>query len=81
MRPSLAPQPDPSPSAVCRQTRLLPAAVFCLGRDRTHTIKSGENPSIIAKEYGISIAALMAANPQAKPTHLQVGQSLNIPAP
>jgi len=48
---------------------------------RTHTIKPGENPSIIAKEYGISTAALMAANPQARPTHLQVGQSLAIPAP
>jgi LysM repeat protein len=48
---------------------------------RTHTIKAGENPSIIAKEYGISIASLMAANPQVRPTHLQVGQSLTIPAP
>ncbi len=46
---------------------------------RTHTIKAGENPSTIAREYGISAAALMAANPQAQATHLRPGQSLNIP--
>jgi LysM repeat protein len=45
----------------------------------THTVKSGENPSTIAREYGISTAALMAANPQVRATHLQVGQSLTIP--
>lgn len=55
--------------------------VALVAASRTHTIKSGENPSIIAKEYGISVAALMAANPQARPTHLQVGQTLNIPSP
>ncbi|HZQ45882.1 MAG TPA: LysM peptidoglycan-binding domain-containing protein [Verrucomicrobiae bacterium] len=48
---------------------------------RTHTIKSGEIPSVIARKYGISVSALMAANPQVKPTRLQVGQVLNIPAP
>jgi tetratricopeptide (TPR) repeat protein len=46
---------------------------------RMHTIRAGENPSIIAREYGISAAALMAANPQAQATHLRPGQSLTIP--
>jgi len=48
---------------------------------RTHIIKSGETPSAIARVYGISVASLLAANPQAKPTHLMVGQTLKIPAP
>jgi LysM repeat protein len=48
---------------------------------RTHTIKSGESPYIIAKQYGVSVNALLAANPQARPTKLQVGQVLNIPTP
>lgn len=48
---------------------------------RTHTVKTGENPAAIARKYGVSTSALMAANPQARPTHLQVGQVLNIPAP
>jgi LysM repeat protein len=48
---------------------------------RTHTIKSGESPYVIAKQYGISVNALLAANPQARPTKLQVGQVLSIPTP
>jgi LysM repeat protein len=48
---------------------------------RTHIIKSGETPSAIARKYSISVAALLAANPQARPTHLLVGQTLNIPSP
>ena len=47
---------------------------------KSHVIKAGENPSAIARKYGISLAALEAANPQMKPSHLQVGQTLNIPA-
>ncbi|HEX4646974.1 MAG TPA: LysM peptidoglycan-binding domain-containing protein [Verrucomicrobiae bacterium] len=47
---------------------------------KTHTVKAGENPSAIARKYGISLGALEAANPQMKPNRLQVGQTLNIPA-
>jgi LysM repeat protein len=64
---------QPSPAATNRPTS--PATV------RTHTVKAGENPAAIARKYGISTGALMAANPQARPTHLQVGQILNLPAP
>lgn len=49
--------------------------------NRTHIVRSGENPAAIGRKYGISASALMAANPQAKATHLQVGQVLSIPAP
>jgi LysM repeat protein len=73
----------PHPTETVRSTPQPPGSsrpVASVGA-RTHTIKSGENPSVIAREYGISVAALMAANPQVRPTHLQVGQSLNIPAP
>ena len=47
---------------------------------RTHTIKPGETPSLIAKKYGVKLEALMAANPNVDPRRLQVGQSLLIPA-
>lgn len=89
-----APQPTPAHSAPAPQpaepirsssvpVALSPraAANAASAAARTHTIKAGENPSTIAREYGISTAALMAANPQARPTHLQVGQSLTIPGP
>jgi len=48
---------------------------------RTHKIQAGETPSAIAKKYGVKVEALMAANPGLNPKRLQVGQSLNIPAP
>jgi len=48
---------------------------------RTHAVKAGETPSAIAKKYGIPVNTLLAANPQIKPTRLQVGQILSIPGP
>ena len=46
---------------------------------RTHTVKAGETLAAIARNYGVSLSALTAANPQVKPTRLMVGQTLNIP--
>lgn len=46
---------------------------------RTHTIKPGETPIIIARKYRIKLEALMAANPKVDARRLQVGQSLVIP--
>lgn len=48
---------------------------------KTYTIKSGDTPASIARRYGISTTALMAANPGVKATALQPGHTLNIPAP
>ena len=48
---------------------------------RAHTIKAGETPSKIAREYGVKVAALMAVNSQLDPRRLQPGQSLAIPSP
>lgn len=48
---------------------------------RTHIVKPGETPSIIAREYGVRVEALMAANPKLDPRRLQVGRAVTIPAP
>lgn len=47
---------------------------------RTHKVQSGETLAAIARKYGISLDALEAANPQVRPTRLQVGALLNVPA-
>jgi LysM repeat protein len=47
---------------------------------RTHTVKERETPSSIARRYGVSLSALLSANPQMRPTRLQPGQVLSIPA-
>jgi LysM repeat protein len=48
---------------------------------RTHIVKAGETPILIARKYGVKKEALMAANPRLDARHLQVGQALAIPAP
>jgi uncharacterized protein YkwD len=45
-----------------------------------HTVEEGEFPALIARQYGISVEVLMAANNITDPTTLQIGQQLLIPA-
>ena len=47
---------------------------------RTHTVQSGETPSIIARKHGITLKALLAANPGLNPSRLKVGMVLKLPA-
>jgi len=48
---------------------------------RTHIVKAGENPSTIARRYGLKLEALLAANPGVDPHRLKVGQTLHLPPP
>ncbi len=45
-----------------------------------HTIVSGDNPTTIARQYGVPLRALMAANPKIDAAHLQLGKTLRVPA-
>ena len=49
------------------------------GSGRTYTVRSGDNPSSIAAQFGISTDELIAANGISDPTGLYVGQVLRIP--
>jgi LysM repeat protein len=82
--------PSPAPSTTGRTPTLVmvkPATTTRTTADaasasaRTHTVKSGETPIQIAKEYGIKLEALMAANPRLEPRRMRVGQTLSIPTP
>lgn len=48
---------------------------------RTHSVKAGETPSSIARQYGIAVNVLLEANPRLNPRRMQIGQTLKIPAP
>jgi len=48
---------------------------------RTHLVAAGETAVRIARRYGISLDALLAANPGLEPRRMRVGQVLNIPPP
>ena len=51
-----------------------------LVRWQHHKVKSGENLSVIAARYGVSVSALQSAN-RLKNSRLRVGQDLMIPDP
>ena len=47
---------------------------------RKHKIAPGETLYGVAKEYGVSIGAIMEANPGVRPNHFQAGAEIRIPA-
>ena len=48
---------------------------------RTHTVKQGDIPATIAKQHGLKLEALLAANPDLDPKRMKIGQLLKLPAP
>jgi LysM repeat protein len=46
-----------------------------------YAIQSGDTLSAIAKRFGVSLNALLAANPTVNPRGLQIGQKIVIPQP
>jgi LysM repeat protein len=46
---------------------------------RTHTVKPGDTPSLIARKYGVKLESLMSANPSLDARRLKVGQVLRVP--
>lgn len=70
---SLAP---PSATAIPppRETPNSPAA-----KTRTHIVVAGETPIAIARKAGVSLDALLAANPGLDPKKMRVGQRINLP--
>jgi|GEM_PF-2733042 len=47
---------------------------------KIHVIQSGDIFSKLAKQYGVSLQAIIDANPDTDPTRLQIGQKIIIPA-
>lgn len=67
LEPAVAPAPVPAAPAPAT-----PAA-------RTHTVQAGEHLTGIARHYGVTIAAVAAANRIADPSRIYAGQRLTIP--
>lgn len=47
---------------------------------RTHVMRPGENPSVVARQYGVPLAELMAANPNVDANRMRPGDVLRIPS-
>lgn len=73
--PKAAPK---APEAAPKAAKAAPPAAAAA---RTHTVKSGDIPATIAKQYGVKLEALLAANPTLDPKRMKVGQTVSIPAP
>jgi tetratricopeptide (TPR) repeat protein len=75
-----ATQSAPNSSGTSSTASTASRPVLTGSMQRTHTIKAGETAKTIARQYGVRLEALLAANPRIEPRRLQVGQTLNIPA-
>lgn len=60
--------PGPRPTTASRPTRL-------------HTVRQGDTLAAIARQYGVSLEAVQAANPRVNPKRLRVGQTVVVPSP
>lgn len=49
------------------------------GEGATHVIESGETFFLVASNLGLTVDALLAANPGVDPLLLQIGQVINVP--
>ncbi len=77
-RPDTSRNPTPPvgvPSGVGQTNRVATAPVT-----RTYVVKAGDIPSRIASKHGVTMDALLAANPNLSAKHMQIGQTLTIPA-
>jgi LysM repeat protein len=68
------PTPGGSTSSASSSTSSTPT-----GNPSTYTVRRGEWIYAIARRFGVSVAALLAANPGINPNFLYPGQVLNIP--
>jgi LysM repeat protein len=67
--------PAPAPSAAVAAPSPSPAV------EQIYIVKAGDNPASIARQFGVTSEALMAANQIDDPSKLQIGQTLKIPTP
>jgi LysM repeat protein len=66
-QPVVTPQPTYAPETVT------PSA------GQTYKIKSGDTFYGLAREFGVTMQAIVAANPSVDPNRLQIGQTITIP--
>lgn len=69
-----------SPGATTGASDRARAAATVASRTRTHTVKAGETPFAISRQYRIKLGLLLSANPGLDPKRIRIGQVLNIPS-
>jgi LysM repeat protein len=77
--PGVAPAPGAPPTAPGPAQPAPGAGTPAPGAARSYTVKAGDTPGGIARQFNVSVEALMRANNISDPTKLGVGQTLTIP--
>jgi len=67
LTPTATPTPSPTPTITPTPTQVV------------HVVKKGDTLSLIAKRYGVTVVALMAANDLGHPDAIRAGERLIIP--
>ncbi|MFA6545594.1 MAG: tetratricopeptide repeat protein, partial [Limisphaerales bacterium] len=92
-QPTASPRPQPAPSTPASKPpapKVQESSVSSVktakapapkASARTHSVKQGDIPATIAKQYGVKLEALLVANPNLDPKRMKIGQTINIPAP
>ena len=75
---NLNPSPNPPPSANPQSAIRNPQSADA-SRPRTYVIQPKDSIYSVATRYGLKAGDVLAANPNLSPTHLRIGQSLNLP--
>lgn len=68
-----------NPPRLSSQDRITPLPPLAPAA-RTHTVKSGDTPYSIARQYHLKLEALMSANPAIDPKRLKIDQIIAIPS-
>jgi tetratricopeptide (TPR) repeat protein len=69
--PQVAPQQGKSNSVNQGSSPVIPR--------RSYTVKAGDTPTSIAKQFGVKVEALMAVNPKLEARRMRAGQVINLP--
>ncbi len=69
----------PAPAAGGPKGAAAPAPTGVLNADGTYTVAPGDNPSAIARKFGIKLDALLAENPGLEARNMKVGQKIRVP--
>ena len=81
--PTNVPPPPSStpPQQAMQPAPETPAAPPAMGTATDYKIVSGDNLSVLAKKFHVTVKAIEDANPGIEPTKLQIGQTIHIPPP
>jgi LysM repeat protein len=73
---TIAVEPTSVPPTITPEVAATPSSL-----GQTYVVQAGDIPVTIAERFGITVEALIAANPGMNPNNLQIGQVLIIPPP